>query len=125
VLNRCLARFSCVALAISFQSFTDEAHRRCNAPLRDKPAEGGLPIREKASRAPNLKTGAQQGQCLLAEGIQDEILTRLSKIADLKSPPDIHSALQNHLKTSPRSPGQLGSATSWKEACKKAAMPCA
>jgi hypothetical protein len=61
-----------------------------------------------------------------AEGIQDEILTRLSKIADLKV---ISRTSTQHYKASlkicPKLPNNLESPTSWKEACKRAATPCA
>ena len=60
-----------------------------------------------------------------AEGIQDEILTRLSKIADLKV---ISRTSTQHYKSAPenlpRSRSNLASPTSWKEACKRAATPC-
>ena len=61
-----------------------------------------------------------------ADGIQDEILTRLSKIADLKV---ISRTSTQHYKSAPenlpRSPGNLALPTSWKEACRRAATPCA
>jgi hypothetical protein len=61
-----------------------------------------------------------------AEGIQDEILTRLAKIADLKV---ISRTSTQHYKSAPENLSeiarQLGVATSWKEACKRAATPCA
>ena len=61
-----------------------------------------------------------------AEGIQDEILTRLSKIADLKV---ISRTSTQHYKSAPANlpeiAKQLGVATFWKEACKRAAIPCA
>jgi serine/threonine protein kinase len=60
-----------------------------------------------------------------ADGIQDEILTRLSKIADLKV---ISRTSTQHYKsapeTCPRSPGNLASPTFWKEVCRRAATPC-
>ena len=61
-----------------------------------------------------------------ATGIQDEILTRLSKIADLK----VISRISTHHYPArqiicPRSPDNLALPTSWKEACKKAATPSA
>jgi hypothetical protein len=58
-----------------------------------------------------------------ANGIQDEILTRLSKIADLKV---ISRTSTQHykarLRTCPKSPDNSESPTSWKEACRRAAM---
>jgi len=58
-----------------------------------------------------------------AEGIQDEILTRLSKIADLKviSRTSTQHYKRVRLKTCPRLPDSLESPTSWKGACKGAA----
>ena len=61
-----------------------------------------------------------------ADGIQDEILTRLSKIPDLKV---ISRTSTQHYKSAPENlpeiAKQLGVATSWKEACRRAATPCA
>ena len=62
----------------------------------------------------------------IADGIQDEILTRLSKIADLKV---ISRTSTQHYKSTPencpRSQDCLVSPTSWKAACRRAARPCA
>ena len=61
-----------------------------------------------------------------ADGIQDEILTRLSKIADLKVISRTSTQqYQSKPGNLPRSPGNLASLTSWKEACRRAATPCA
>ena len=61
-----------------------------------------------------------------ADGIQDEILTRLSKIADLKV---ISRTSTQHYKSAPDNlreiAKQLASPTSWKAACRRAATPCA
>jgi len=61
-----------------------------------------------------------------ADGIQDEILTRLSKIADLKV---ISRTSTQHYKsvpeTCPRLPNNSESPTSWKEVCRRAATRCA
>ena len=60
-----------------------------------------------------------------AEGIQDEILTRLSKIADLKV---ISQTSTQHYKSAPENlpeiAKQLASPTSWKEVCRRAVTPC-
>jgi class 3 adenylate cyclase len=68
----------------------------------------------------------EKANAYLADGIQDEILTRLSKIADLKV---ISRTSTQHYKarrkTCPKSPGNLALPTSWKEACRRAATPCA
>ena len=68
----------------------------------------------------------EKANAYFAEGIQDEILTRLSKIADLKV---ISRTSTQHYKSAPenlssRSQSNLASRTSWKEACKRAAMLC-
>jgi hypothetical protein len=56
-----------------------------------------------------------------ADGIQDEILTRLSKTADLKSSrAHARSITKARRKTCLRSPGNLASRTSWKAACRRA-----
>jgi len=64
----------------------------------------------------------EKANAYFAVGIQDEILTRLSKIADLKAIPRTST---QHYKTAPenlpRSPGNLASRTSWKAACRRAA----
>ena len=61
-----------------------------------------------------------------ADGIQDEILTRLAKIADLKV---ISRTSTQHYKSAPENlpeiARQLALRTSWKEACKRAATLCA
>ena len=64
-----------------------------------------------------------KGNAYFAEGIQDEILTRLSKIADLKV---ISRTSTQHYKSAPEnlpeSPSILASPTSWKEVCRRAAI---
>ncbi len=61
-----------------------------------------------------------------ADGIQDEILTRLAKVDDLKV---ISRTSTQHYKSSPenlrRSRGNSGWPTSWKGACKNPASRCA
>jgi hypothetical protein len=60
-----------------------------------------------------------------ADGIQDEILTRLSKTADLKSSrAHARSITKARRKTCLRSPGNLALLTSWKAACRRVATPC-
>ena len=60
-----------------------------------------------------------------ADGIQDEILTRLAKIADLKV---ISRTSTQHYKSAPDNLSEIASnwawPTSWKEACRRAATPC-
>jgi class 3 adenylate cyclase len=90
-----------------------------------RPVRSMLSIAEKSIAVlPFENLSRDPDNAYFADGIQDEILTRLSKIADLKviSRTSITKARR---KTYPRSPGNLASPTSWKEACKRAAMPCA
>ena len=60
------------------------------------------------------------------EGVQDEILTRLAKVADLKV---ISRTSTQHFKSAPeifpKSRSNSASPTSWKAACKKQASRCA
>ena len=63
----------------------------------------------------------EKANAYFADGIQDEILTRLSKIADLKSSrAHARSITKARRKTCLRSPGNLASRTSWKAACRRA-----
>src|SRR5438094_6478613 len=76
---------SAVALAISFSVF----YRRCSPAVArsssGKAADVGLPIVEKSIAVlPFENRSEDKANAYFAEGIQDEILTRLSKIADLK-----------------------------------------
>jgi TolB-like protein len=77
-------------------------------------------------RAPFENPERDQANAYFADGIQDEILTRLSKIADLKV---ISRTSTQHYKSAPenlpRSQSNLASPTSWKAACRRAATPCA
>ena len=60
-----------------------------------------------------------------ADGIQDEILTRLSKIADLKVISRTSTQqYQSKPGNFPRSQSNLAWPTSWKAACKRAATLC-
>ncbi len=75
---------------------------------------------------PFANLSEDKANAYFADGIQDEILTRLSKIADLKvtsrtSTEHYKSAPENYL----RSASNSGSPTFWKEACRKPETPCA
>ncbi len=67
----------------------------------------------------------EKANAYFADGIQDEILTRLAKIADLKV---ISRTSAQHYKSAPENlpeiARQLGVPTSWKAACRRAATPC-
>ena len=62
-----------------------------------------------------------------ADGIQEEILTRLAKIADLKviSRTSARHFTKARRKTYLKSPGNLASPTFWKAACRRVATPYA
>ena len=68
-----------------------------------------------------------QDNAYFADGIQDEILTRLAKIADLKviSRTSTQHYQERAGQSFARSQSNLASPTSWKAACKRAATPCA
>jgi hypothetical protein len=86
-----------------------------------------LPAPEKSIAVmPFENLSEDKANAYFADGIQDEILTRLSKIADLKV---ISHTSTQHYKSAPENlpeiARQLGVPTSWREACKRAATPCA
>jgi len=85
-------------------------------------AQSASTIPENQSRSCQSKTGAKKKPTpTFADGIQDEILTRLSKTADLKSSrAHARSITKARRKTCLRSPGNLASRTSWKAACRRA-----
>jgi hypothetical protein len=96
---------------------------------------GRLPFYRQTGQAISQKSIAvlpfenrseEKANAYFADGIQDEILTRLSKIADLKviSRTSTRHYKSAPLKTCPRSPGNLVLPTSWKEACRRAATGC-
>jgi len=92
-----------------------------------KPTRAALKIAEKSIAVlPFENLSEDKANAYFAEGIQDEILTRLSKIADLK----VSRALpRNNIRVNPAIfPKSLGNSawpTSWKGACKEAARSCA
>src|SRR5438094_2974687 len=76
---------SAVALAISFSVFYRRGSPAVAPSSSGKPADVGLPIAEKSIAVlPFENRSEDKANAYFAEGIQDEILTRLSKIADLK-----------------------------------------
>src|SRR5438045_66288 len=96
---------SAVALAISFSVF----YRRGSpavARSSSGAADGGLPIPEKSIAVlPFEKRSRDKANAYCAEGIQDEILTRLSKIADLKV---ISRTSTQHYKSAPDNLSEIG-----------------
>jgi TolB-like protein/class 3 adenylate cyclase/Tfp pilus assembly protein PilF len=76
---------SAVALAISFSVFYRRGSPAVARFSSGKAADVGLPITEKSIAVlPFENLSSDKANAYFAEGIQDEILTRLSKIADLK-----------------------------------------
>src|SRR4026208_1356217 len=76
---------SAVALAISFSVFYRRGSPAVARSSSGKAAEVGVPIAEKSIAVlPFENRSEDKANVYFAEGVQDEILTRLSKIADLK-----------------------------------------
>src|SRR5881398_3722560 len=76
---------SAVALAISFSVFYRRGSPAVVRSSSGKPVDGGLPIAEKSIAVlPFENRSEEKANAYFADGIQDEILMRLSKIADLK-----------------------------------------
>ncbi len=76
---------SAVALAISFSVFYRRGSPAVARSSSEKAADGGLPIVEKSIAVlPFENRSEEKANAYFADGIQEEILTRLSKIADLK-----------------------------------------
>jgi TolB-like protein/Tfp pilus assembly protein PilF/class 3 adenylate cyclase len=90
---------SAVALAISFSIFYRRGSPAVARSSSGKAADVGLPIAEKSIAVlPFENRSEDKANAYFAEGIQDEILTRLSKIADLKV---ISRTSTQHYKTAP------------------------
>src|SRR5438552_7254775 len=76
---------SALALAISFSVFYRRGSPAVARSSSGKAADGGLPIAEKSIAVlPFENLSEDKANAYFAEGIQEEILTRLSNIADLK-----------------------------------------
>src|SRR3989440_4168352 len=90
---------SAVALAISFSVFYRRGSPAVARSSSGKAADGGLPIPEKSIAVlPFENLSEEKANAYFADGIQDEILTRLSKIADLKV---ISRTSTQHYKSAP------------------------
>jgi TolB-like protein/Tfp pilus assembly protein PilF len=88
-----------VALAISFSVFYRRGSPAVARSSSGKAADGGLPIAEKSIAVlPFENRSEDKTNAYFANGIQDEILTRLSKIADLKV---ISRSSTQHYKSAP------------------------
>jgi TolB-like protein/class 3 adenylate cyclase/Tfp pilus assembly protein PilF len=76
---------SAVALGISFSVFYRRGSPAVARSSSEKAADAGLPIAEKSIAVlPFENRSEDKANAYFADGIQEEILTRLSKIADLK-----------------------------------------
>src|SRR5437667_801749 len=90
---------SAVALAISFSVFYRRGSPAVARSSAGKAAAGGVPIAEKSIAVlPFENRSEEKANAYFADGIQDEILTRLSKIADLKV---ISRTSTQHYKSAP------------------------
>src|SRR5438045_7685716 len=90
---------SAVALAISFSIFYRRGSPAVARSSSGKAANLGLPIAEKSIAVlPFENRSEDKANAYFAEGIQDEILTRLPKIADLKV---ISRTSTQHYKSAP------------------------
>ncbi len=90
---------SAVALAISFSVFYRRGSPAVARSASGKAADVGLPIAEKSIAVlPFENLSEDKANAYFADGIQDEILTRLSKIADLKV---ISRTSTQHYKSAP------------------------
>src|SRR5467141_4640374 len=90
---------SAAALAISFSVFYRRGSPAVARSSSGKAADGGLPIAEKSIAVlPFENLSEEKANAYFAEGIQEEILARLSKIADLKV---ISRTSTQHYKSAP------------------------
>jgi TolB-like protein len=97
---------SAVALAISLSVFYRRGSPAVASSSSGKAADVGLPIPEKSIAVlPFENLSEDKANAYFAEGIQDEILTRLSKIADLKV---ISRTSTQHYKTTPEHLTEIG-----------------
>jgi TolB-like protein/Tfp pilus assembly protein PilF len=91
---------SAVALAISFSVFYRRGSPAVARSSSGKTADVGLPVPEKSIAVlPFENRSEDKANAYFADGIQDEILTRLSKIADLKV---ISRTSTQHYKSAPK-----------------------
>jgi TolB-like protein/class 3 adenylate cyclase/Tfp pilus assembly protein PilF len=96
---RAVLLVSAVALAISFSVFYRRGSPMVARSSSGKAADIGLPIAEKSIAVlPFENRSEDKANAYFADGIQDEILTRLSKIADLKV---ISRTSTQHYKSAP------------------------
>jgi TolB-like protein/class 3 adenylate cyclase/Flp pilus assembly protein TadD len=96
---------SAVALAIRFSVFYRRGSPAVARSFSGKAADVGLPITEKSIAVlPFENRSEEKANAYFADGIQDEILTRLSKIADLKV---ISRTSTQHYKSAPENLAEI------------------
>src|SRR5881398_382287 len=96
---------SAVALAISFSVFYRRGSPAVAHSSSGKAADRGLPIAEKSIAVlPFENRSEDKANAYFADGIQDEILTRLSKIAELKV---ISRTSTQHYKSAPENLSEI------------------
>src|SRR5438094_1926328 len=96
---------SAVALAISFSVFYRRGSPAVARSSSGKAADLGLPIAEKSIAVlPFENRSEDKANAYFADGIQDEILMRLSKIADLKV---ISRTSTQHYKSAPENLSEI------------------
>jgi TolB-like protein/class 3 adenylate cyclase/Tfp pilus assembly protein PilF len=97
---------SAVALAISFSVFYRRGSPAVTRSSSGKAADVGLPIAEKSIAVlPFENRSEDEANAYFADGIQDEILSRLSKIADLKV---TSRSSTEHYKSAPENVTEIG-----------------
>src|SRR5258708_11306779 len=97
---------SAVALAISFSVFYRRGSTAVARSFSGKAADAGLPVPEKSIAVlPFENLSEDKANAYFADGIQDEILTRLSKLADLKV---ISRTSTQHYKSAPENLTEIG-----------------
>src|SRR5205807_2292948 len=98
---------SALALAISFSVFYRGGSPAVARSSSGKAADGGLPIPEKSIAVlPFENRSEDKANAYFADGIQDEILSRLSKIADLTV---ISRTATQHYKSAPENLREIAS----------------
>jgi len=96
---------SAVALVISFSVFYRRGSPAVAGSFSGKAADAGLPIAEKSIAVlPFENRSEDKANAYFADGIQEEILTRLSKIADLKV---ISRTSTQHYKSAPENLSEI------------------
>ncbi len=124
--SRALIAALIIVAAVAAAGFYIFSHRSSSKAPPSSVAPALPAISEKSIAVlPFENLSEEKANAYFADGIQDEILTRLAKIADLKV---ISRTSTQHYKSAPENlpeiARQLGVPTSWKAACRRAATPC-